>query len=203
MLAGTLQTENPVLVMSSVLPAAPAVPPPLAQPAVLREGGLEWAGGCSGVTPFVGGDLLSCSLCPCPGQPSLCGFCCSPSLDAFRLSSLLGVDAGDSGTQPGEGALPGKGSQNSPQPPWEEMSCSPRVPSCPQQALPWLGWNPAPLQHQASVLAPRFNTLLENERLEHVPEDKEIYCCPGPAAKQNSNNPNAGRTINPCWQSHC
>lgn len=33
-----------------------AVPPPLArvQPAVLREGGLEWAGGCSGVTLFVG-----------------------------------------------------------------------------------------------------------------------------------------------------
>lgn len=46
-------------------------------------------------------------------------------------------------------------------------------------------------------VAPRFNTLLENERLEHVPEEKEIYCCPGPAAKQNSNNPGAGRTINP------
>lgn len=46
-------------------------------------------------------------------------------------------------------------------------------------------------------VASRFNALLENERLEHVPEEKEIYCCPGPAAKQNSNNPDAGRTINP------
>lgn len=57
LLAGTpLNSLNPVLVMSSVLPAAAAVPPPLPglQPAVLKEGGLEWAGGCPGDTPFVG-----------------------------------------------------------------------------------------------------------------------------------------------------
>lgn len=131
-----------------------------------------------------------------PAHPAL-----MPSGTLLLWVWLLGT--GRTRPLPGEGALPGKGSQNSRQTPREEMSWPIRVPACPQQAAHWLSWNSTPLQHQASVSAPRFNTLLENERLEHVPEEKEIYCCPGPAAKQNSNNPGAGRTINPCWQSHC
>lgn len=179
--------------------AALAVPPALGSSLLCAGGGWAAAGrGCAGLTPSLGwGISRAAPSGHCPGQACPGGLSCTPSPDAFS-HSLLGTGR----TQPllGEGALPGKGREFMTAP-WEEASGPQGCP--PAHNRQFLGLAGTPLQHQASLVAPRFNTLLENERLEHVPEEKEIYCCPGPAAKQNSNNPGVGRTINPCWQSHC
>lgn len=103
------------------------------------------------------------------------------------LQEQPGLGMGTGTAQPGDAAVMGKGSRTAHSAPERSAPASSKqLTSSAVTQAPRPAW-----------VASRFNTILENERLEHVQEEREIYCCPGPAAKQSSNNPGAGRTINP------